>query len=183
MKSCAYCGGENEDHALHCRQCGTEFATPLSAMASPRQNDDAEAELPEPECDVPPNGEAALCTYCLFPNLPETPWCKRCGASVSFASIVGPVDAARASGFMWRGALRGRPKPFVLASVWLLFFPRLLWDLLVALSILTSGFSDPLDLPMFWLALAFAAVAFTMLYQVTRNYVTIPPMHWNESAA
>jgi len=183
MKSCAYCGRENEDDALHCRECGTaEFVTHLPAVASPQQQVDSVVELPEPECDVAPDGEAALCTYCLFPNLPEAPCCKRCGAPVSFASIVGPVDAARASGFMWRGALRGRPKRFVLGSIWLLFFPKLLWNLFAAFSILTGSFAGPVALLLFWLALVFALVAFMMLYQVTRNYMTIPPTQLDEPA-
>jgi len=117
MKSCAYCGRENQDDATHCHECGTaEFVVPVLPPASLQQRIEA-PEPPDPEPDVPPDGEAALCTYCLFPNLPEASWCKRCGASVSFASIVGPADAARASGFMWRGALRGHPKPFVLFGV------------------------------------------------------------------
>jgi Putative prokaryotic signal transducing protein/zinc-ribbon domain len=32
MKKCAYCGKENEDDAVYCRECGTEdFQTPASA--------------------------------------------------------------------------------------------------------------------------------------------------------
>jgi hypothetical protein len=113
----------------------------------------------------------------------DASWCKRCGASMSYASIVGPLDAALASGFMWRGAVRGRPKPFVLVSVWLLFFPKLLVNLLAALSILTFGMTGLASLAMLWVALAFAAVAFMMLYQVTRNYLTIPPAHLDETSA
>ena len=102
---------------------------------------------------------------------------------MSYASIVGPLDAALASGFMWRGAVRGRPKPIVFLGVWMLFFPSLLWNLLVALSILTFGMTGPALLAMLWFTVAYAAVAFRMLYQVTRNYVTIPPMHLDELAA
>jgi len=184
MKSCAYCGRENEDDAVRCCECGTaQFVHPASsAMLSQRQAERV-ADAPDPECDVPADGEAALCTYCLFPNLPEASWCKRCGASMSYASIVGPLDAALASGFMWRGAVRGRPKPIVLLGVWMLFFPSLLWNLLVALSILTFGMTGPALLAMLWFTVAYAAVAFRMLYQVTRNYVTIPPMHLDELAA
>jgi hypothetical protein len=97
-----------------------------------------------------------------------------------YASIVGPLDAALASGFMWRGAVRGRPKPFVLVSVWAMFLPKLFVNLLTALSILTLGVAGPVSLGMLWVALAFAAIAFSMLYQVTRNYLTIPPAHLDE---
>jgi ribosomal protein L40E len=183
MKSCAYCGRENEDDAVRCRECGTaQFVLPASAETSHKQAERV-ADVQDPECDVPAEEEAALCTYCLFPNSPDAPWCKRCGASISYASIVGPLDAALASGFMWRGAVRGRPKPFVLVSVWMLFFPKLLVNLLAALSILTFGMTGIASLALLWVALAFAAVAFMMLYQVTRNYVTIPPRHLDESSA
>ncbi len=184
MKSCAYCGRENRDDATHCCECGTaEFSLPLSSVASAQQEVERTVEVSTPECEVPPDGEAALCTYCLFPNLPDASWCKRCGASVSFSSIVGPVDAARASGFMWRGALRGRPTRFVFVSVWLLFFPKLVLNLLAVFFVLTGCVRGPLAILLFWLALAFAAVALVMLYQVTKNYVTIPPIHLDETSA
>jgi hypothetical protein len=177
MKLCAYCGRENEDDAVGCRECGTaQFVFPASSETSSQKETEHVAEAPEPECDVPADGEAALCTYCLFPNLQEASWCKRCGASMSYGSIVGPLDAALASGYMWRGAVRGRPKPLVLVSVWVLFLPKLLVNLLAALSILACGMTGPASLAMLWLTLAFAAVAFMMLYQVTRNYLTIPPI-------
>jgi ribosomal protein L40E len=181
MKSCAYCGRANEDDAMRCRECGTaQFVLPASPGTSSQGQSERVAEVQDPECDVPADDEAALCTNCLFPNLPDASLCKRCGASMSYASIVGPLDAALASGFMWRGAVRGRPKPFVLVSVWVLFFPSLLWNLLVALSILTVGMTGPASLAMLWFALGFAAVAFMMLYQVTRNYLTIPRRHLDE---
>jgi hypothetical protein len=184
MKSCAYCGRENEDDAVRCRECGTaQFVLPASPAASSQKQTEPVAEAPELESDESVEGEAALCTYCVFPNSPEAAWCKRCGASMSYASIVGPLDVAVASGFMWRGAVRGRPKPFVLISVWVLFFPKLVLNLLAALSVLVVGFAGPWSLALFWLALAFAAVAFMMLYQVTRNYLTIPRRRLDESSA
>ena len=44
MKNCAYCGKENDDDAVYCRECGTEgFKTPASA------DEPAESVTPEPE--------------------------------------------------------------------------------------------------------------------------------------
>jgi|SRR5689334_5919072 len=186
MKSCAYCGRENEDDAMQCSECGTNrFVLAAAPVTSAQKQAErvAEAPTPEPECDVPAGSEVALCTFCLFPNLPDAAWCKRCGASISYASIVGPLDVAIASGFMWRGAVRGRPKRFVLLGVWVLFFPVFVLNLLSALSVFVVGIAGPLSLVLFWLTLGYAGVAFMMLYQVTRNYLTIPPMHLDERSS
>jgi hypothetical protein len=182
MKSCAYCGRENQDDARHCRECGkTEFegdAAPM--MESVPAPVEPVAELPDPESDVSPDDEAVLCTFCLFPNLPEAMWCKRCGASISIGSIMGPAEAARGTGSVWRGAVKGRPKPGVLIGVWLLFLPTLLFGLLVIANFLANGIKGPFDLVMCALSGAYAAIAFMMLYQVTRNYINTPAAHLNE---
>lgn len=175
MKTCSYCGRENPDEATQCRECGTgEFVVPGAATAPTLQKAPAIAEPAEPEPHLSPDGASALCTYCLFPNLPEAPWCKRCGASMTYASIVGPVDAAEVSGFMWRGALRGHPKPFVFVAIWILFFPSLLLNLLMAFASLMGRFGGGLGFVLFWHAVAFAAVAYVMLYRVTRNFLAVP---------
>jgi hypothetical protein len=184
MKNCAYCGRENTDEATHCRECGiAEFVAPAPLSPPAQEGAEMVAETSEIEPDVSPDGESALCIFCLFPNLPDAAWCKRCGGSISYGSIVGPLDAARASGFMWRGALRGRPKRFVFVGVWLLFFPKLLLNLFALFWIFSGDVGGPVILVQFWLALASAAIASAMLYQVTRNYMTIPETRWDEAAA
>ena len=51
MKVCKYCGRENDDEAVHCRECGTqEFKTPASKTAPPELPD----TLPE---SAEPNGQ------------------------------------------------------------------------------------------------------------------------------
>src|ERR1043166_2109055 len=118
MKRCAYCGQENEDTSVHCRECGTEeFLVPTLTEPTNADSVAPKSESPELMPEIPADGESVLCTRCLFPNLPDHYWCKRCGSPIDFGAIVGPVDAARASGFMWRDALQGRPKTFVLLSV------------------------------------------------------------------
>lgn len=182
MKSCAYCGRDNEDRATHCCECGTaRFVFPTSPLTSSQKQTEREPGLPDPECDVPKDSEAALCTQCLFPNLPDASWCKRCGAPVSYAAIVGPQDAARASGFMWRGAVRGHPKRIVLVGVWFIFLPHVLAGLAGAFGIFILGLTSPQLLATFWLELLYGAVAFIMLYKVTRNYFTIPAKHLDEA--
>jgi hypothetical protein len=183
MKNCAYCGRENADETTHCRECGTSEFVVSAPLTSPAQDSvEMVSEVPEPEPEVPPDGESALCTYCVFPNLPEVPWCKRCGASINYSSIVGPTDAAWASGFMWRGALRGHPKPFVIISVWILFLPKLLWDVGLIWLVLASGVRSLSAFATLWVGIFFSAIAIAMLYRVTKNYLTIPKVDLSETA-
>jgi len=182
-KNCAYCGRENAEEAICCRECGTsEFVVPVPVSSPEGGVAEPVDEVPEPEPVVSPDGESALCTYCLFPNLPEARWCKRCGASVGFGSIVGPTDAAWASGYMWRGALRGHPKPFVIFGVWVVFLPKLLWNALVVWTVLSSGVGGVYAFSAVWLGLIFSAISVAMLYRVTKNYLTIPEIHLDSTA-
>ena len=184
MKNCAYCGRENADDATCCRECGTsEFVAAAQSSPPVREEVERAAAFPDPEPDVSADDESALCTYCLFPNLTDASWCKRCGASIGYGSIVGPVDAARASGFMWRGALRGRPSTFVLVSTWLLFLPKLMLNLAAAWLIFAGGVTGFWALPILWLVIVFGAIACVMLYRVTTNYLTIPKPRWDDSGA
>jgi len=170
MKTCGYCGRENEDSAIACRECGlSEFpetaeekarATEAQAIVEP------EPELPEPE--VASGEEASICPFCLFPNLPEREWCKNCGAPFN-TSVMGPFEYALAEGFMWRGAVRGRPKPIVVVAVWLLCLPAALgsvgilwWGVTTAGSIIKAG------------ALLNGVLFIIILYKVTKNFLTLP---------
>jgi hypothetical protein len=172
MKTCGYCGRENEDSAAFCLACGlSEFAepTPPTPAIAPPPEGMAEAEIAGPEPDVSPDDEAALCPSCLFPNLPHRQWCKRCGAPISLVPGFGPFESAVAWGCAWRGAVRGRPKPIVLFGIWCFFLPGFLAAGLLFLAALFTGF-----LPGLLLAGVYGAIPFSMLYQVTRNYLTIP---------
>jgi hypothetical protein len=72
---------------------------------------------------------------------------------------------------MFRKALEGRPKPIVLAGLWLIFCPVLLGSLYAAIRLILNrtGFADFF---LFWVFVGFTYVAFVILYRVTRNYVT-----------
>ena len=174
MKTCGYCGRENENAAVVCRECGlSEFPEEGSAHVAPvGKIIESEPEPPAP--DVTPDQEAAICPFCLFPNLPDREWCKQCGSPFN-TSALGPVESALAVGFMWRGAVRGHPKRFVLLVIWIFFFPLCCISLLAALAALFFG-----EFPIMIVCLAYAAIPVSMLYQVTKNYVTLHEVKLDE---
>lgn len=171
MKSCAYCGRENPDEAKHCRECGTaEFTVPSSPSVPAEPKIEAVATVPDPEPDVSLDDESVLCMSCLFPNRPEATWCKRCGAAIGPTTSLVPTDAIRMLGQFYRGAVHGRPKPLVLAGVWVLFLPGLVANSIVIFSVLDGAIGGGTGVIGFWLALGGGAICYTMLYRVTRNY-------------
>jgi Double zinc ribbon len=174
MKSCAYCGRENPDEATYCRECGTRdfvVAAPSVARASPQP--EPPTEVAEPECEVAPDGEAELCTACLFPNLPESKWCKRCGAPMSSSVMFLMPDAARAVGFVYRRAVETRPKLVVVFGIWLHFFPTFVVNSLTILGMFGRG-RGFLGLAAYLVAVGGTVISASMLYRVTRNYFIWP---------
>jgi hypothetical protein len=177
MKTCGYCGRENEDSAIVCRECGmSEFPDSAEEKARAVQAQEvveAEPEIPEP--DVASGEEACICPFCLFPNVPDRPWCKYCGSPFN-TSAMGPFESALAAGPMWRGVVRGRPRPIVLITIWIWFLPAFILAaasvFLGLISVLTGFFSGV------FLALGpgllYSVISASLLFQVTRNYLTIP---------
>jgi hypothetical protein len=49
VKSCFYCGRDNENESVHCRECGTEFPAP---QASEPQEEEIDAATEEPVSDL-----------------------------------------------------------------------------------------------------------------------------------
>ena len=176
MKICGYCGRENDDAAVVCRECGlSEFSEDADEKAqTSKVGEIPEVEFNQPVPDVAADQEAAICPFCLFPNLPDREWCKQCGSPFN-TSALGPFESALAAGSMWRGAVRGRPKRFVLLVCWIFFFPVCCISLWAALA---APFFD--EFPSMIVCLAYAAIHASMLYQVTRNYVTLPKVKFDQ---
>lgn len=170
MKTCGYCGRENEDSAVACRECGLSEFSQTSAekalKAKAQETIEPEPEMPDPE--ITADQEAAICPFCLFPNLPNRQWCKSCGTPFN-TSVMGPFESALAEGFMWRSIVRGHPKPIVLITVWISCFPFVLFAAFAVLAALISGVM--LFVP---IGVIYAAIPGSLLYQVTRNFLTIP---------
>jgi len=173
MKKCAQCGGGNPENATRCSQCGgAEFVVPV---LSPEQSECGKpVESSDSAFDASLTRESALCVYCLFPNRPDAYWCERCGAPIGATATFGPLESAFAVGFAYRAAFRGRPKSFVLLSVWGLCFPSLLANAATLSIVISSGtdlFVGTIEL---CLCIIAGAVSAATLYQVTNNYLTIP---------
>jgi hypothetical protein len=76
MKQCSYCGRDNDDDALNCRECGTEFEKPneTSPAEEPRQPETSESsgvmqkkreKLPDEQM-----GKFFIVTGCIMMILP-----------------------------------------------------------------------------------------------------------------
>jgi hypothetical protein len=115
-----------------------------------------------------------LCTSCLFPNSLDTTWCKQCGAPISATATIAMPDAVRTVGFVYRGALHGRPKPSVILGMWLIFFPGLIGNALALLLVLSGCLGGVSGFVAFWFSIAGGSICTLMLYRVTKNYLTIP---------
>jgi len=186
MKRCEYCGRENDDDAIKCRECGTsEFFVPAPAPTQPRveqgEGEPGATTPPEdsiPELPIP--GESMICPTCHTLNVPGVAFCRRCGGPLGFISTIGPLETAYAEGFAYRQAVQGRPKFIVVLGMWLIFFPILVTMIAFSLSILkkgmegTGGLVGIIGFFLFWICVGFAVISAIMLCRVTKNFLTIP---------
>jgi ribosomal protein L40E len=77
MKICDYCGRENSDEAIYCRECGTqEFKNPANEAPEAPQESEV-SEEPEPELNDP--HIVAVCDYCGRENIAGAVHCRECG--------------------------------------------------------------------------------------------------------
>jgi hypothetical protein len=176
MKTCSRCNFENDDDADYCVECGANIKT---KAAAPHEM----PSLPlvgatDADDTTPPDG-SLLCTSCLHPNPPETPFCKRCGAPIGAISAVGPLEHIYAEGFAYRQATEGRPKTIVLVGMWLLFLPPLVLALPLMAAIVNDGRGSGAVFELI-LILVLAAISAAILIKVTLNYFKQPPAASND---
>lgn len=180
MKKCSYCGAEYPDDTIECAidrtplsLSGTSSKTDAIDIVSKEEKPLQAIEAVEFETDVLPDGEAALCLSCLFPNLPDSRWCKRCGAPMSSIIGIEMPDAAQAVGFVYRRAVEAPPNFWVFCGIWLTFFPGLVSNALAIRMIFYSDIEGLPRLALLWLAVGLCALCASMLYRVTRNCFTM----------
>ena len=118
-----------------------------------------------------PNANEILCHSCLTPNASFASFCDNCGAPIGTTATLDPIQSINTQGFLFRKALEGRPKPIVLAGLWLMFFPALVGSLYAAIRLILNR-TGIADFFFFWVFVGLAYVAFVILYRVTRNYLT-----------
>jgi hypothetical protein len=117
------------------------------------------------------NTEEIICPSCLTPNASFASFCESCRAPLGTTATLDPIQSINTQGFLFRKALEGRPRPIVLAGLWLMFFPALLGSLYAATSLILNR-TGLADFFLFLVSLGFAYVSFVILYRVTRNYLT-----------
>lgn len=123
----------------------------------------------KPEADA----NEIICPSCLAPNERFAQRCRSCGAPIGTTATLDPIQSISTQGFVFRKALEGRPKPIVLAGLWLMFFPVLLGSLYAATYLMLHRTSFA-EFFFFWAFVGLAYVAFVVLYRVTRNYLMAP---------
>lgn len=79
-----------------------------------------------------------------------------------------------------KGRLR-RPRLVVVIGLWMLCFPTMILNAIVAAEIFFN-YRTRSNFLLFWLAVAWFLVTASILYRVTRNYVMLPPMQDDISA-
>jgi hypothetical protein len=115
------------------------------------------------------NTDEIICPSCVTANPLSASFCDSCGAPVGTATL-DPIQSISAQGFLFRKALEGRPKPIVVAGIWLMFFPLLLGSIFAAARFIVNR-TGLADFVFFWVFVGFGYVAFVILYRVTRNYL------------
>jgi hypothetical protein len=70
--------------------------------------------------------------------------------------------------------VRRRPRLVVVIGLWALCFPNFIAGLLIIIDLLLN-YRTRSNLVIFWLAVGTLYLTGTILYRVTRNYLTIPP--------
>lgn len=114
--------------------------------------------------------DIALCPNCGEENLPFDNFCAECGRPFSSYATLGPFESIYARGWLYRHAVE-KPSRFVLAGLWALFLPNVLFGFAFLAAFMTNGFQTVgLLLPAFYAFLFTIHVA--ILCQATKNYRT-----------
>jgi hypothetical protein len=116
------------------------------------------------------NAEEFICPSCQAPNASFASFCDSCGAPVGTAAALDPIQSINTQAFLFRKALEGRPKPIVLAGLWLMFFPALLGSIYAATYFVLNR-TGLADFFFFWVFVGFAYVSSVILYRVTSNHL------------
>ena len=119
------------------------------------------------------NANELICPSCVRPTRPFESFCHNCGAPIGATATLDPIQSINAQGFLFRKALEGRPKPIVVAGIWLTFFPTLLASLYAATYLILNR-TRFADFFFFWAFIGLGYVAFVILYRITKNYLTSP---------
>jgi hypothetical protein len=116
------------------------------------------------------------CPSCAAPNIEADEFCHECGYPLSQVATITPPQVIQAQGFLFRKALAGRPKKITLIGIWICFLPGVIVGVPAAIFLIANGRGLE-GFIFFWGSIALVCVAVTILYRITRNYLTIPERH------
>ena len=116
------------------------------------------------------------CSSCTATNSEVDEFCHECGYPLSETATLGPPGIIQAQGFLFRKALSGRPKKVTLIGMWICFLPWVIVGVPAAIFLIVNGRGFE-GFIFFWTLIALVCVAITILYRITRNYLTRPERH------
>jgi hypothetical protein len=67
------------------------------------------------------SAEQALCPQCMTDNVPNSPFCSKCGAPLTSYAATGPFERLFAEGYVYRRAAEHPNGLIVVLGMWLIF--------------------------------------------------------------
>lgn len=154
--------------------------SPSPQLPAPFEDEPRDNDLP---VSVESAGErdVLLCPGCLTANTDSAEFCAQCGMPIGHISTIDPIQRITAQGWLYRRALHARPRPIVLAGMWLIFAPMVLGQGLFLRDLphlSQRGYPQgPLLLTVIsvLLCVAFTVLYGTILYRMTEHYLSWQP--------
>ncbi|MBN1510852.1 MAG: hypothetical protein JXB13_02465 [Phycisphaerae bacterium] len=118
-----------------------------------------------------------LCPHCMASNPPNVDFCRNCGAPIGASSVLDPMKAIQAQGWMYRKAIRRGTSFFVALGIWLIFGPSTIINAIMLISLLSgwrhaSGPLKEIVLALLFtlLVASFLLLQVAILYRATKSY-------------
>ena len=111
-----------------------------------------------------------LCPSCQTANRDFESFCRNCGFPVGATATLDPIKSIQTEGLVFRKALEGRPKPVVLAGIWIMFLPVAIVSACSAVYFILYH-RQLSDVIFFWAMVGLTFTSVVILFRVTRNFI------------